>query len=592
MTPIAELIWNSKYRFTPADGAGDLTLDASWQRVAAAVAAAEHDRGRWQASFHRLFASLQFLPGGRILAGAGTGKKVTLFNCFVAGGLQDSMDSILDALKESAVTMQHGGGIGLDFSALRPAGSMAQSGGTTACGPVPFLQVWDSLCTTLLSTSSRRGAMMATLRCDHPDIEAYIAAKRQPGALTNFNLSVLVSDTFMQAVADNAGWPLVFPAPPPGERPGDACPVHRVLPARDLWHQIAVAAHESGEPGVLFVDRVNRENNLYYCETISATNPCGEVPLPPFGACDLGSINLPSLVSEPFTPAAAIREDSLLEVVGIAVRFLDDVIDVSGFPLPQQAEQARATRRIGLGITGLADMLAMLGMHYDSDRGRATAAHTLGLIRDQAYITSTQLAQEKGAFPRFDPEQYLAAPFIRRLGNEIRARIAAHGLRNSHLLAIAPAGTISLLADNVSSGIEPIFALEATRMIRGSDLQLQRVEIRDYAYARWLDLRGDSAALPAAFVTAETLPAQAHLAMQCCLQACVDGAISKTINLREAATAQQVQDIFLQAYISGIKGCTVFREGSVRGQVLEARNESHCCPAPTPDANQSVRSGK
>ena len=586
MTPIAELIWNAKYRFTPAPGEGDVSLDASWQRVAAAVAAAESDRQRWQETFHSLLASLQFLPGGRILAGAGTGKKVTLFNCFVAGGMQDSMDSILDALKQSAVTMQHGGGIGLDFSPLRPAGSTAQSGGTTASGPVPFLQVWDSLCATLLSTSPRRGAMMATLRCDHPDIEAYIAAKRQPGALTNFNLSVLVSDAFMQAVADNAEWPLVFPAPPPGEKPGDACAVYRVLPARNLWRQIAMAAHESGEPGVLFVDRVNRENNLYYCETISATNPCGEVPLPPFGACDLGSINLPLLVNEPFTPGAMIREDDLLEVVATAVRFLDDVIDVSGFPLPQQAEQARATRRIGLGITGLADMLAMLGMHYDSDMGRETAAHILGLIRDQAYITSTQLAQEKGPFPRFDLQRYLDAPFIRRLSNEIRARIAAHGVRNSHLLAIAPAGTISLLADNVSSGIEPIFALEATRVIRGADLQLQRVKVRDYAYGRWLATRTGAQPAPAVFVTAEALPARAHLAMQSCLQACVDGAISKTINLPEAATVQQVQDIFLQAYASGIKGCTVFREGSVRGQVLEARNESQCCPAATPDADQ------
>lgn len=578
MTPIARLIWRSKYRFTSDTQQGDTDIADTWRRVATAVAAAESDNSRWEVAFHSLLSSMHFLPGGRILAGAGTGKRVTLFNCFVAGTLQDSMESILTALRESAVTMQQGGGIGCDFSALRPAGSPALVSGVTASGPVSFLQVWDSLCATLLSTHSRRGAMMATLRCDHPDIESFVAAKRQPGALSHFNLSVLVTDAFMQAVHDDTQWSLLFPAKPAIREAGGHCHVHRRIGARNLWRQIASAAHESGEPGVLFIDRINRENNLYYCEVISATNPCGEVPLPPFGACNLGSINLPQLVTKPFSPTAGINEQKLLEVVTLAVRFLDDVIDISHFPLPQQAMEARATRRIGLGITGLADMLAMLGLHYDSSTGRATAVRILRQIRDQAYQASSRLAVEKGPFPRFDPARFPESPFVRRLDSQNRAEIARHGLRNSHLLAIAPAGTISLLADNVSSGIEPIFALEATRIIRGSDLALHEFNVRDYAYAKWLGTGGKAGVPPDFLVTAEELPAQAHLAMQSCLQPCVDGAISKTINLAPQATVNEVSQLFTDAFAQGIKGCTVYRRGSIRGQVLQARNESHCCP--------------
>ena len=579
MNPIAELIWNSKYRYTPGagqgQGRGDADIDASWRRVAAAIAAAEPDSGRWEAEFYSLLSSMRFLPGGRILAGAGTGKQVTLFNCFVAGSLRDSMQGILDALKESAITMQSGGGIGCDFSLLRPAGTPAFRGGTTASGPVSFLRVWDSLCETVQSTSSRRGAMMATLRCDHPDIEDYIAAKREPGVLANFNLSVLITDAFMQAVSDDAEWPLVFPDPKSRAQDKESCRVYRRLPARHLWQQLTTAAHASGEPGALFVDTINRENNLYYCETLSATNPCGEVPLPPYGACDLGSINLPGLVDQPFSASARINEQQLLDTVTAAVRFLDDVIDVSNFPLPQQAAQAHATRRIGLGVTGLADMLAMLGLGYDSMSGRDTAARILRLMRDQAYTASTRLAVEKGPFPRFDATRFMVGAFVRRLPGELRTAIAAHGLRNSHLLAIAPAGTISLLADNVSSGIEPIFALEARRTIRGSDLALHDIDVRDHAWSLWLESGGEPGAPPDFFVTAEELAAPAHLAMQSCLQPFVDGAISKTINLPATATAGDVDTLFRQAFSSGIKGCTVFRRNPLRGQVLQA-NPRNC----------------
>lgn len=574
MNPLAEFIWNAKYRHAAGGPGADSSLDATFRRVAAAIAAPEKDSGRWESAFYSLLSGMRFLPGGRILAsagtGAGTGRHATLFNCFVAGSLQDSMEGILNALKEAAVTMQSGGGIGCDFSVLRPAGTPAVQAGTTASGPVSFLRIWNSLCDTVQSTSSRRGAMMATLRCDHPDIEGFIAAKREPGVLSNFNLSVLITDAFMQAVSADAEWPLVFPAPEARESQHDSCRNWRRLSARVLWSQIVMQAHATGEPGMLFVDRINQENNLWYCETISATNPCGEVPLPPFGACDLGSINLARMVSKPFTADGAIEEQLLLDTVSLAVRFLDNVIDVSHFPLSRQARQAQSTRRIGLGITGLADMLAMLGLLYDSDDGRACAARILELVRDQAYLESTRLALEKGPFPRFDASRYLDGRFIRRLPDPIRDNIAAHGIRNSHLLAVAPAGTISLLAGNLSSGIEPIFALEARRTIRGSDLQLHDIEVRDYAWSQWLEGGGDASHSPGFFVTAENLPPPAHLAMQACLQPFVDAAISKTINLPTAATLEDVNDVFRSAYAQGIKGCTVFRSGSARGQVLRA----------------------
>lgn len=573
MTPFSEHIWKTKYRYSQGSTIHDKGITDTWKRVAGAVAAIENDQDAWQQAFYDILSDYRFLPGGRILAGAGTGKRVTLFNCFVMGPILDSMESIFDSLKETALTMQQGGGIGCDFSTLRPAGSLAVTSGTIASGPVPFMHIWDALCETLLQTSTRRGAMMATLRCDHPDIEAFIDAKRQEDALNNFNLSVLVTDAFMRAVADNAEWELRFPAsdsPPVGN-------TGRKVPARKLWNRIVSAAHETAEPGVLFIDSINRQNNLYYCETISATNPCGEIPLPPYGACNLGSINLTAFVREPFTGKANLDELALRKTVGIAVRFLDNVIDVSHFPLERQVEQALSTRRIGLGITGLADTLVMLGLHYDSDAGRALAAGTMQLIRDTAYASSINLAKEKGAFPFLDRQRYLQAPFIRRLPDKLRFRIAEVGMRNSHLLAIAPTGTISLLADNISSGIEPIYALEAERDVRGSDLKLHQFTVRDRAYVLWLASEHKQADLPKYFITADALPPRAHLEMQSCLQPFVDNAISKTVNLSKHATVEDVADVFARAHSLGIKGCTVFRPGVLRGQVLRAREDSHCC---------------
>jgi ribonucleoside-diphosphate reductase alpha chain len=586
LTPLAEVIWQSKYRYAGGAAGADQSFADTQRRVCRAVAAAEVHAERWKSAFSGILEDFLFLPGGRIWAGAGTDRDVTLFNCFVAGPVRDSTAAIADSLRETAVTLQQGGGVGVDFSTLRPSGSPARRTGQVASGPVSFMHVWDSLCQTMLSTSTRRGAMMGTLRCDHPDIEVFVDAKRDEHALRNFNLSVLITDAFMQAVASDAEWQLVYPAETAvagadNEGSHSASPARghsqRRLPARELWRRMAAAAHETAEPGLLFIDTINRNNNLSWCETISATNPCGEIPLPPYGSCNLGSVNLAALVRAPFQSAAQFEWDRLRETVHIAVRFLDDVIDVSRFPLERQAEYARATRRVGIGVTGLADALAMLGLHYDSDAARSFASRLMEQVRDEAYAASIQLAGEKGAFPLFDPDKYLQSPFIRRLPEALRAGIAAHGLRNSHLLAVAPAGTISLLAGNVSSGIEPIYALESMRDIRGADLELHRMSAPDFAWERWLKDHGAGTKVPSAFVTADALPTRAHLAMQAGLQPFVDNAISKTVNLAAEAEVEDVESLYAAAYELGLKGCTVFRPGTARGQVIRAREASHCC---------------
>ena len=564
---LAHAVWSSRYRYSRAGEHIEADLEATFLRVARAVAAVEHEPERWLSSYLGVLNGLRFLPGGRVLAGAGTDRRVTLFNCFVSGPLRDSIGGILDSLKETAVTMQQGGGVGIDLSGLRPLGEVAERTGAIASGPVSFMRIWDSLCETLLATSSRRGAMIGTLRCDHPDIFEFVDAKRDPEALRNFNLSVLATDDFMAAVRDDQPWTLIYP---------EGGSVYARVRARDLWRRIVDSAHATAEPGVLFIDKINRENNLYYCERISATNPCGEVPLPPFGACNLGSLNLASFVDAPFSKRAELDTTRLSQTVAVAVRFLDAVIDVSAYPLPEQASQARNTRRVGLGVTGLADALMMMGLHYDSDAGREFATQQIRRIRDAAYETSIGLARDKGIFPLFDRDSYLESPFIRRLPEATRDAIANGGIRNSHLLAIAPAGSISLLAGNVSSGVEPVYALEAERALRGKGRRVEQFHVRDYAYDLWLRSRDRTVRLPETFVTADQLPAQAHLDMQACLQPYVDGAISKTVNLPASASSEDVADAFLFAWSSAIKGCTVYRQGSRSGQVISACTDIDC----------------
>jgi ribonucleoside-diphosphate reductase alpha chain len=566
---ISRHVWETRYR-----APGEADIRASWRRVAQAIAHAEASgREQWAERFQALLDDFRFLPGGRILAGAGTGHRVTLFNCFVMGEIADDLEHIFEALKEGALTMQQGGGVGYDFSTLRPAGTVAQATGSIASGPVSFMHIWDAMCATMLSTGARRGAMMATLRCDHPDIEAFVDAKRDPAVLRHFNLSVLVSDAFMAAVADNRDWALVFP-----RDSGRAMQVHRTLKARDLWQRILRAAYDTAEPGVLFVDTINRDNTLADRESLTATNPCGEIPLPAYGACDLGSLNLAAFVLSPFGTDARLDLQALAAAAELAVRFLDNVIDVSRYPLPAQAAQARLTRRIGLGITGLADALVLLGLRYDSEEARAQAAQVMHTLRDTAYRASIDLAREKGPFPALDRDAFLASGFATRLPADIRDAIAAHGIRNSHLLAIAPAGTISLLANNCSSGIEPIFAAAAERRVLEADGAYRTHRVVDPALQRWQQSgRGGT---PPTLVEARQIDPLAHLSMQAALQPFVDNAISKTINVAADIPFDRFQDLYRQAHALGLKGCTVFRPNPVTGAIISqapASDRVRCC---------------
>lgn len=557
---IAQQIWDMKYRLkTPAGEPVDKSVEETWARVATALAAPEPPdaRGRWAKAFHETLEGFRFLPAGRIVAGAGTGRNVTLFNCFVMGTIPDDMGGIFEHLKEAALTMQQGGGIGYDFSTLRPRGAPVKGVGADASGPLSFMDVWDAMCRTIMSAGSRRGAMMATLRCDHPDIEAFIDAKADPVRLRMFNLSVLATDAFMTAVQADKPWDLVF-----GGR------VYKTVRARDLWDRIMRATYAQAEPGVIFIDRINRRNNLWYAETISATNPCGEQPLPPYGACLLGSINLARLVNRPFESDAALDLVELEKLTAVAVRMMDNTIDVSRFPLPQQQAEAKAKRRIGLGVTGLADALIMVGARYGSDRALQLTEDWMRAIRDAAYRASIDLAKEKGAFPLFDRERYLQGETIQELPQDIRDGIAQHGIRNALLTSIAPTGTISLFAGNVSSGLEPVFSFTYHRAVLMPDGSKREEEVQDFAYGLYRELKGKDAPLTDAFVTAQTLEPLDHVRMQAAVQKYVDSSISKTINVPEEISFEAFRDVYAEAYASGCKGCTTYRPNPVTGAVL------------------------
>ncbi len=562
LDPIARDIWVMKYRYSPDDGSeAEAGIEDSWRRVAHAVSAPERSEDRlvWADSFYRILEDYRFLPAGRILAGAGTPRQVTLFNCFVMGRIPDSLDGIFTQLKEAALTMQQGGGIGHDFSTLRPRGAPVKGVGADASGPISFMDVWDAMCSTIMSAGTRRGAMMGTLRCDHPDIEAFIAAKQQAGRLRNFNLSVLVTDAFMAAVKARADWPLVFEGR-----------IYRTVPAARLWDQIMRATYDFAEPGVIFIDRINAQNNLSYCETIGATNPCGEQPLPPYGACLLGSLNLTRFVENPFEADARLNEEALRQTAATAVRFMDNVIDISNYPLPQQQSEALAKRRIGLGITGLADALAMCGLGYGTWEAAEAARQWMAAIEHAAYRSSTALAQERGPFPLFDARRFGASGHAAALGEDLRALIGEHGLRNGLLTSIAPTGTISLIAGNVSSGIEPIFSIRYERKVLQADGSHRTETVTDYAASLYWELHGADAPLPPAFVTAADLTPSAHLLMQAAVQTHVDSSISKTINIPEAFSFDTFKDVYEEAYDLGLKGCTTYRPNPVTGSVLSS----------------------
>ena len=565
--PIAEQIWDMKYRFKDADGTPrDVTVEDSWRRIARDLAQVEKAPEKWEEAFYEALEDFKFLPAGRITAGAGTARRVTLFNCFVMGTVPDSMAGIFDMLKEAAVTMQQGGGIGYDFSTIRPRGADVLGVSADASGPLSFMDVWDAMCRTIMSAGSRRGAMMATMRCDHPDVEDFIAAKSDPARLRMFNMSVLITDPFMDAVKADASWDLQFNGK-----------VYRTVQARDLWNRIMKATYEFAEPGVIFIDRINEANNLSYCETIAATNPCGEQPLPPYGACLLGSINMARMVSDPFGDNPQLDVEALNKLVATAVRMMDNVVDVSKFPLDEQQAEAKAKRRIGLGVTGLADALLMVGLRYGSDAAAEQTEAWLKAIARAAYLASVDLAKEKGAFPLFEADAYLASGTMQQMDEDVRDAIAENGIRNALLTSIAPTGTISLYAGNVSSGIEPVFAYAYTRKVLQKDGSRTEEEVVDYAVQMWRDLKGD-APLPDYFVNAQTLAPLDHVKMQAAAQKWVDSSISKTINCPEDISFDAFKDVYMAAWDQGCKGCTTYRPNDVTGSVLSVSESADTAP--------------
>lgn len=543
---------------------GEATPEDVQRRVAAALAAVERDAGYWQEQFF-LAQQKGLIPGGRINCAAGGERGGALLNCFVQP-VEDSIDGIYHALHAAAETMRRGGGVGYNFSTLRPAGARVRSTGTLASGPLSFMQLFDCSGAVIESAGARRGAQMGVLDCDHPDIEAFVQAK-SAGGLRNFNLSVAVSDRFMQAVVDDDEWTLLHAAEPDrsfhpqAERRPDGRWCYRTVPARALWAQIIQSAYEYAEPGVLFIDKINRDNNLEYCERIAATNPCGEQPLPPYGCCDLASINLAALVLEPFLPAARFDFASLGYLARTGVRLLDNVYDVTAWSLPQQGQEARQKRRIGLGFLGLGDALVMLGLRYDSEPARQFAARVAQTLRNEAYLASVSLAQEKGAFPLFSADQLLSGEHSAcRLPESIKAQIRQHGLRNSHLTCIAPTGTISLaFADNASNGIEPAYAWHYRRNKRMPDGRVREYAIEDHAYRLFCRQGGAAEALPRAFVAAHELAARDHLRMVAAVQPYIDAAISKTVNIPADYPFAEFETLYFEAWQSGLKGITVFR---------------------------------
>ena len=559
---ISQQIWDMKYRLKDQNGTFlEQTVQDTWRRIAKALSEVETEPKKWETIFYNALTDFKFLPAGRITAGSGTKRNVTLFNCFVMGVIPDSMSGIFDMLKEAALTMQQGGGIGYDFSTIRPKGSLVKGIAADASGPVSFMDVWDSMCRTIMSAGSRRGAMMATMRCDHPDIEEFIAAKSDSQKLRMFNLSVLVTDAFMEAVKKGEDWKLIYNNK-----------VYSVIKAADLWDQIMRATYNFAEPGVIFIDRINETNNLSYCETITATNPCGEQPLPPYGACLLGSINLAKLVEHPFDKNAYLDVSQLEDLVFTAVRMMDNVIEVSQFPLEAQKLEAKNKRRIGLGVTGLADALLMVGLRYGSDEAVKKTEKWMKTIARSAYNASINLAEEKGAFPLFDPEKFIVSGNMIQMDEDVKKAVNKFGIRNALLTSIAPTGTISLYAGNVSSGIEPVFAYSYTRKVLQNDGSHVEEEVVDYAVQLWRDKFGN-APFPDFFVSAQNLTPADHVKMQAAAQKWVDSSISKTINCPEDISFDDFKEVYIQAYDTGCKGCTTYRPNEVTGSVLSAGSE-------------------
>ena len=567
---------------------GETTADELYQRVARALASVEKPELR--AKYEALFlANLKAgaIGAGRIMSAAGTDIQATLINCFVqpVGDCIQGMDDegfpgIYEALREAAETMRRGGGVGYDFSRIRPKGAHVKGTASMASGPCSYMNVFDQSCSTVESAGARRGAQMGVLRIDHPDVHEFITAKRTPGRWNNFNVSVGVSDAFIEAVQNDAPWELVHKAAPGAallaqgaHQRADGQWVYATVQARQLWDTIMKSAYDFAEPGILFLGRINEDNNLHYCEDIAATNPCGEQPLPSYGCCDLGPVILTRFVRHPFGfgGVAAFDFDAFTQAVALQVRALDNVLDVTFWPLPQQRDEAMAKRRIGVGFTGMGNTLAMLCLRYDMQEGRAMAARIAQSMRDAAYLASVELAREKGAFPKFEAEPYLAAgTFASRLPEPIKKAIRKHGIRNSHLLSIAPTGTVSLaFADNASNGIEPPFSWMYKRKKREADGSTSEYAVEDHAWRLYRDLGGDVDALPDYFISALAMPAEGHIAMMEAVQPFVDTAISKTVNIPADYPYDDFKDLYLQAWRARLKGLATYRPNAILGSVLE-----------------------
>jgi len=556
--PIAEHIWSSKYQYKTTTTTIDKTVTDTWDRVSAGLATAEARRtsaGIQKVFFDAMY-DFRLLPAGRILAGCGTDRRVTLSNTFVMRTIPDSVSGIMDTIKDAALTMQMGGGLGYDFSTIRPKGTLVSGLGCPAAGPLAAMDICDAVC-KMLVTGMGRGAMMATMRCDHPDIEDFITAKSDRSRLRNFNLSVMVTDAFVRAVEADDDWHLIWQ----GE-------VRRTLRARDLWERIMQQTYATAEPGVLFIDRINAENPLSYRDTIAATNSCAEQPLPPNGTCPLASINLARLVTDPFTPEARLDPAVLRHLAAVGVRMLDNAIDVSHYAVPAQVDMAQRQRRIGLGVTGVGDALAMLGARYGSPKAVFLIGAWMQTIQNEAYRASALLAEERGPFPDYDPAHHLKACKIAALDPDVRDLIEQYGLRNGTLTTIAPTGTTSMLASNVSSGIEPIFSTSFLRTITNPDGTKAMERVTDYAVWRHAQIFGEDTPLPAAFVTADDLTPQDHVCMQAAAQKWVDSGISKTVNCPENISFDAFKEVYMSAYQSGCKGCTTYRPNAVTGAVL------------------------
>lgn len=558
--PISEQIWSMKYQYRTRDGEIDTCVEDTWERVAQALASVEPecDRAAVQDLFLDAMEGFKVLPAGRILAGAGTTRNVSLSNTFVMKTLPDSVEGIMDVVKEAALTMQMGGGLGFDFSTLRPAGTYVSRLDCPAAGPLAAMDICDAVCRMLVSGTGR-GAMMATMRVDHPDIEAFVKVKSDPTRMRNFNLSVLITDAFMEAVERDAPWTLIW----------DGAPV-RAIKARDLWNVIMRQNYEAAEPGVLFIDRINAKNPLNYVETISATNSCAEQPLPANGTCPLSSINLARLVVDPFSKGAYLDKAELQRLTEIAVRMLDNAVDHSKYAVSEQREEAHSKRRIGIGVAGVADALIMLGVSYGSSESERLISEWMQTLSNAAYLASAHLARDRGSFAAYDAALHMKQPAVQNLDPEVRQAIATHGLRNATLTTIAPTGTTSMYGGNVSSGIEPVFSTSYTRKITNPDGTKSEQLVEDYAVYLYHRMFGVDATLPAAFVTVADLTPEDHLRVQAAAQHWVDSGISKTVNCREDITFEEFQNVYRTAHQSGCKGCTTYRPNAITGSILTA----------------------